>query len=237
MRRPGRSRRRSARRRRAVRRPSSASRSTLDEHAVGLLGGGAAAQHDRVAALERERGDVDRDVGTGLVDGADDAERHAHLVDAHAVRQACGRCTVSPIGSVRRDDLEHGVGQRVDAALVEREPVEQAGGQPDARAPASRSSSFAAMIVGGALAEERRDLLERGILLGRRRAREAVRRLLRGGEARVDHGRVEVGLLHGTSLGERGSVARPCDGRGSRASNQVPTSRARRAPRRRAASP
>ena len=59
----------------------------VDEHAVGLLGGAAAAQHHGVAALQREHGDVDRHVRAGLVDGADDAERHAHLVDAHSVRQ------------------------------------------------------------------------------------------------------------------------------------------------------
>ena len=51
----------------------------------------AAAQHDGVAALERERGDVDGDVGPRLVDRADDAERHAHLAELEAVRAGSSR--------------------------------------------------------------------------------------------------------------------------------------------------
>ena len=70
-------------------RPGSASAPwiTLDEHAVGVQRRRSAAQHDRVAALERERGDVDGHVRAGLVDRADHAERHAHLGQLQAVGQ------------------------------------------------------------------------------------------------------------------------------------------------------
>ena len=47
---------------------------------------GAAAQDRRVARLEAERAGVRGHVRPALVDHADDAERHAHALDRHAVR-------------------------------------------------------------------------------------------------------------------------------------------------------
>ena len=46
---------------------------------------GAAAQDHGVAGLEAERTGIGRHVGPALVDHADDAERHTHTLDAHAV--------------------------------------------------------------------------------------------------------------------------------------------------------
>ena len=50
----------------------------------------AAAQDHGVAGLERERAGVGGDVRPALVDHADDAERHAHALDRHAVRPRPG---------------------------------------------------------------------------------------------------------------------------------------------------
>ncbi len=60
----------------------------LRERGVGVRRRGGAAQHDRVARLQAQRGGVDRDVGARLVDDRDDAERHAHLAHVEAVGQA-----------------------------------------------------------------------------------------------------------------------------------------------------
>ena len=46
----------------------------------------AAAQDRRIAGLEAERAGIGGDVRAALVDDADDAERHAHALDGHAVR-------------------------------------------------------------------------------------------------------------------------------------------------------
>ena len=59
--------------------------------------------------------------------------------------------TVSPIGSVQGDDLEHGVGESRDPALVEREPVEQAGRQA-AIAPGVEVERVRGDDLGGAIA-------------------------------------------------------------------------------------
>ena len=72
-------------------------------HQGGVRGvrGGRAAQQDGVAGLQAERGGVDRDVGAGLVDDPDDAERDADLAQVDAVGQ--GRAA---------HDLADRVGQR-----------------------------------------------------------------------------------------------------------------------------
>ena len=84
-----------------------------------------AAQHDRVAGLQAQRGGVDRHVRPRLVDHRDHAERHAHLAD------------VEPVGQPAAvDHLADRVGQRGDRAHaapaiaairagVERQPVHQ----------------------------------------------------------------------------------------------------------------
>ena len=63
----------------------------------------AAAEDRRVAALDAERGGVDRDVGPALVDHEDHAQRHADLAHVQAVGPAA-----------RADDLADRVGQGGD---------------------------------------------------------------------------------------------------------------------------
>ena len=59
----------------------------LGQHAVGVFGRAAAAQHDGVARLQAEPGGVDGHVGARLVDDGDHAERHAHARELDAVGQ------------------------------------------------------------------------------------------------------------------------------------------------------
>ena len=55
--------------------------------AVRLVGILTALQHTGIAALEAEGEDIERHVGTGLVDHADDTERHADAAEAQTVGQ------------------------------------------------------------------------------------------------------------------------------------------------------
>ena len=71
---------RQARRRAAPRAARRGSRGSSDEAL------GAAAQDRGVAGLEAQRAGVGGHVRAALVDDADDAERHAHALDGHAVR-------------------------------------------------------------------------------------------------------------------------------------------------------
>ena len=97
----------------------------VDQDGVRAARARAAAQDARVAALDRERGDVGRHVRARLVDDEQHAERDAHLLDVEPVRQA-------PAGDDRRRPGRraaatdaHGGGERRDARRVERQPVEQ----------------------------------------------------------------------------------------------------------------
>ena len=56
----------------------------LDEDAIRGLRGASTAQHHRVSCLQGKRGSVDRHVGAGLVDDADNAQGHALLRHAQA---------------------------------------------------------------------------------------------------------------------------------------------------------
>ena len=94
--------------------------------AVGAVALGAAAQDRGIAGLEAERGGVDRHVGAALVDDADDAERHAHALDRHAVRPGPALGDLADrIGEIA-DHLDAG-GHARDALVVEPEPVEEGG--------------------------------------------------------------------------------------------------------------
>ena len=81
------------------------------EHRVGVRGRARAAQHDRVAGLQAQRGGVDGHVRAGLVDDRDHPERDAHAPQLQAVGQ---RRAV--------DDLAHGIGERGDLAHARRHP-------------------------------------------------------------------------------------------------------------------
>ena len=86
----------------------------LGQRGVRVRRRGGAAQDDRVAGLQAQRGGVDRDVRAGLVDDGDDAERHAHLAHVQAVRQAPAVDHLAD-GVRQRGDLAHGVRDRGDA--------------------------------------------------------------------------------------------------------------------------
>ena len=189
----------------------------LDEHAVGVLGGAAAAQHDGVAALEREGGDVDGHVGPGLVDGADDAEGHAHLGEAQAVRQ--GRAAQGLADRVGQgDDLADGGGEALEARRVEPEPVEQAVAQA-VLAPVREVELVGREDARGRPLDGDGDRVEAGILLVRRRLRERDRRGAGGAELVVERQGGD-GLRHAASLLLRlgASSLEPGAGRGARES-------------------
>ncbi len=56
------------------------------DRAAGAEALGAAAQDRGIAGLEAERAGIGGDIRPALIDHADDAERHPHALDAHAVR-------------------------------------------------------------------------------------------------------------------------------------------------------
>ena len=115
------------------------------QHGVGVRRRRRAAQDDRVAGLQAQRGGVDRDVRPGLVDDGDDAERDAQHAHVEAVGQPPAL-----------DDLTHGVGQcrdrprarrrwRRSAAASSASRSSSAASRPLAR-PASMSRAFASRI-------------------------------------------------------------------------------------------
>ena len=98
---------------------AAASRGDRGQHRVGVRRRRRAAQHDRVARLQAQRGGVDRDVRPRLVDDGDDAERHAHLAHVEAVGQPLAVDDLADrVG--QRGDVAHAVGDRRDAPRVER---------------------------------------------------------------------------------------------------------------------
>ena len=194
-------------RQRARRQPGrlAASRGDRGEHRVRVRRRGRAAQHDRVAGLQAQRGGVDRHVRPRLVDDGDDAERHAHLAHVEPVGQAAAV-----------DDLADRVGQRGDrrarrAAIaatragVERRRSISAAESPASR-PASRSRALASRISRRARLERVGDREQRGVLGGGvergERARGAPWR--RGRDRLTDCGADG----HGASLGDAAAADR-----------------------------
>ena len=98
------------------------------EHGVRVRRRGRAAQDDRVAGLQAQRGGVDRHVRPRLVDHGDHAERHAHLAHVEAVGKPLAVDDLAD-GVGQRGDRAHGVGDRRDPRGVEREPVHQRVGE------------------------------------------------------------------------------------------------------------
>ena len=146
------------------------------QHRVGVRRARRAAQHDRVARLQAQRGRVDRDVRPRLVDDGDDAERHALLAHVEPVGQPEALDHLAD-RVAQRGDVAHLRGDRADARLVEHQPVEQRGatGRPRARPPcrarwprrsrrprASSASAIACSAASLARRVERRQAPRRG---------------------------------------------------------------------------
>ena len=157
-----------------------ASAAIAREHRVGVRGGRRAAQHDRVARLQAQRGGVDRHVRARLVDDRDDAERHAHLARRRARWAAGSRRSPRRPGRAARRSSRTPAAIARDALVVERAGGRAARRTRPASRPASRSRALASRISAvrassaSAIASQRRVL--RGALSQRAPAR-ATRRL------------------------------------------------------------
>ena len=156
------------------------------EGGVGLVRGGRAAQQDRVAGLQAEGGGVDGDVGAGLVDDADDAERHADLAQVDAVRE--GRAA---------DDLADRVGQRHHVPHVGGDRADPLGGEGQ---PVDDGLAGAGLTgLGDVLGVGLDDLARTDLQRVRDREQRVV---LRGPRERREVGGGALGAVGG--LGDRG---------------------------------
>jgi hypothetical protein len=132
------------------------------EHRIGLRGARGAAQHDRVAGLQAQRGGVDRHVRARLVDDGDDSERDAHLAHVQAVGQALA---VDHLAD-RVAERGHGFGRSrypLQALGVQAQTVEQSG------TDVCLATGLQVELVGRedlllARAQRRRDRLQGGVL-------------------------------------------------------------------------
>ena len=157
-----------------------------DEHRVGALRRGSPTQHHGVAGAQCERGDVDRDVGSRLVDRAHHAEGHRDLLQAQPIRQGA-LIEHAPDRVGQHGDVAHGGGQCSHALVVETKTVEQRladGIRPPAREIVGVGSDD---VVGGGDqrvgdGDQQRALL-RGIEQG-----DLARRVFRQTQALVDGG-------------------------------------------------
>ena len=86
----------------------------------------AAAQDHRVAGFQAQHAGIGRDVGAAFEDHRDDAERHPHPLDGHAVRPlpAFGD-DADRIGDLAHDG--DAIGHRLDARRGQRQPVDEGG--------------------------------------------------------------------------------------------------------------
>ncbi len=95
-----------------------------EQRAVGRPGRRRAAKERDVTRLQAQRGDVDRDVRSGLVDHEHPPDRDPHLRDLEAVRQAPPVDNLTTgIGQGR--DPPYGAGERRKAVRVEAKAIDQ----------------------------------------------------------------------------------------------------------------
>ena len=139
------------------------------QRAVGPLGVVGAAEDDRVAALDGQRGAIDRHVRARLVDDGDDAERHPQLAQpqpsGHRFRF---ELLADRVG--KRRDRAHALGHRLDPGLGQVQPVAQRRCQPCC-ALVGEVGGIRLEHLACPLAEQPRGRLEGGILgLGRARS-------------------------------------------------------------------
>src|SRR5690606_24523116 len=88
----------------------------------------AAAQYDGIARPECERGDVDSDVRSRLVDGADDTEGHGDLRELDAVVEGA-LIEHATHGVGKLGDVAHSVRQGAYARFVQSQTILQSGGE------------------------------------------------------------------------------------------------------------
>ena len=104
-----------------------------DDGAVGVERFLAAAEDDRVAALEAQGGGVAGDVGAALVEEEHDAQRHADFLDPQAVGPDVSFDDLADRVDLAGDLLD-AVAIDVDAFLIELQPLDQRrGGRSFAR--------------------------------------------------------------------------------------------------------
>ena len=179
------------------------------EDGVRVRGGRRAAQHDRVARLEAQRGGVDRHVRARLVDDGDDAERDAHLAHLEPVREPRALDHLADrVG--QRDDLADPARHPGDPAAVEREPVHQRVGEPRLAARLE-VAGVGLEDLGRARLERVGDREQRAVLGGRVERGQLARGGL-GGAAELGDGLGGDG--HRARIGHR--RARPRAARGTR---------------------
>ena len=133
------------------------------DRAAGAETVGAAAQDHRVAGFQAQHAGVSRNVGTALKNHGDDAERHTHALDGHAVR------TLPAFGhdADRIGDFSHrrnAVGHRIDARLRQRQAVDKGAGRA-AAADFSDVFGVGGQDRGGVLADRPLHCLQGAILL------------------------------------------------------------------------
>ena len=94
------------------------------DRGVGLDGLRASSEHHCVSGFEAQRGGIGGDVGAGLVDDADDTDRHAHPTHLHPVGAPPHfRHFTDGVGECRHLTQAHG--HLLDALGVQREPIQR----------------------------------------------------------------------------------------------------------------
>jgi hypothetical protein len=154
---------------------------------VGALGVGAAAEHDRVAALDRQRRAVDGHVRARLVDDRDDAQRHPHLAQVESALQGFPfQLLADRVGEAGDDP--HPLGHRRDPLRGQRQAVAQGLAEPN-RALVGEVGRVRFEDLLAALPEQPRGRLQGGVLGLGRGAPEHPRGALGGGAGLSGGGR------------------------------------------------
>ena len=158
----------------------------LGEGLVAAVGAGRAAQQGGVAALERDAGGIDGDVGAALVDHRDHAERDADLADLQAVGAVVAAHDLAD-GIGQGGQRAQAVGHRGHPRLVEGQAVDHRLG----RAVGPRGLDVLGVggqDVGGAGIEGVGHRVQRGVLVGPGGRGQFDGRVLRAGRQRADVG-------------------------------------------------
>ena len=163
----------------ALRQTSVANRLLHDggERGIRVHGRARPPQDCRVAALQAQRGAINRHVGPRLIDDRDNPKRDPNL---RQLQPAAHRPLLQDLANRIRegDDLEHAVGHRVDASRVQRQPIDERCVQArlNARGQIKRVRF---KNVRRTPAEQLGYPLKRSVLVLRRCARQPARRTLR----------------------------------------------------------